>query len=272
MNSCRPIILLFFLVTTAFSWGRVGHETIAYIAEKNLSPATMEKLKPLLAGESLESISTWADEIRTSRRSTGPWHYIDFPVREDVTLENLNQFERGGHNILSQINRAISELKAPRSNFRDKQEALKFLVHFIGDASMPLHCSDDNDRGGNEKRVRFFAPTSRSNRGHETNLHSLWDNLIEVKATEDPAMFGDQLNQEITPTEKREWAKGTPESWALDSYRIAKNVIYKNLPSGAGFVKLPRNYYIKMRPIVDKQLEKAGIRLANVLEEIFKQK
>ena len=83
-------------------------------------------------------------------------------------------------------------------------------------------------------------------------------------------MLADQLNQKITPLKKREWLKGTPESWALESYRIARNAIYKDLPSGNGFAKLLRDYYFQMRPIVDKQLEKAGIRLARVLGEIFK--
>ncbi len=135
---------------------------------------------------------------------------------------------------------------------------------------MPLHCADDNDKGGNEKQVRFFSPDSRSNRGHRTNLHSLWDNLIEVKAAENSEELGERLNWEITPAEKKEWMKGTPESWVLESYGIAKKVIYKDLSAGNSFIKLPMNYYAEMRPIAEKQIEKAGIRLAMILNEIFK--
>jgi hypothetical protein len=269
MNFFRPIILLLFLVSVALPWGRVGHETIAYIAEKNLNPATMAKLKPLLAGETLESISTWADEIRPQKRYTAPWHFIDLPVRENVTSTNWNQFIRGDNNIDRQIEKDIRELRNQNTSLNEKQEALKFLVHFIGDATMPLHCADDNDRGGNEKQVRFFSPDSRSNKGHVTNLHSLWDNLIEIKAAEDPQILGNQLNQEITSAEKSEWEKGTTIDWILDSYRIAKTIIYNGMPLGNGFVKLPPDYYSRMRPIVNKQLEKGGIRLAWILEEIF---
>jgi hypothetical protein len=131
---------------------------------------------------------------------------------------------------------------------------------------MPLHVGDDNDKGGNEKKVRYFAPTSHSNKGHVTNLHSLWDNLVEIKAAEDPATLGDELNRMISSTEKQKWSSGTIEDWAIESYSVAKNEIYSSLPSD---ISLPKNYHSKMRPICDKQLEKAGVRLAKILEDIF---
>jgi len=141
----------------------------------------------------------------------------------------------------------------------------------MGDIHMPLHVGDDNDAGGNDKRVRHFSPTSRSGRGHVTNLHSLWDNLVEVKAAEDPDQLGDELNKKISTVEKRRWDSGTVEDWAIESYRVSKNDIYPGLPEGptATVIPLSRNYYSKMRPVCDKQLEKAGVRLAKVLEEIF---
>lgn len=270
VQSYRSATLLLILTAAAFPWGRVGHETIAYIAEKNLSPATLETIQPLLAGETLENVSTWADEIRPQKRYTAPWHSIDLPVREDVTALNWNQFIRGDDNIERQIEKDIHELRDQNTSLNEKKEALKFLIHFMGDATMPLHCADDNDKGGNEKQVRFFSPDSRSNRGHRTNLHSLWDNLIEVKAAENSEELGERLNWEITPAEKKEWMKGTPESWVLESYGIAKKVIYKDLSAGNSFIKLPMNYYAEMRPIAEKQIEKAGIRLAMILNEIFK--
>lgn len=153
-------IIILFLSFNIFSWGRVGHETIAHIAQLNLSSATMDKIKPLLAGESLEDISTWADEIKPHNRSTAPWHFIDLPVRQNIMEQDIPAYGKGENNVISQIEIDIRELKSSRTPFKKKQEALKFLVHFIGDETMPLHCADDNDKGGNEKRVRFFAPSS----------------------------------------------------------------------------------------------------------------
>ena len=69
----------------------------------------------------------------------------------------------------------------PGTAFKDRQKALWYLIHFVGDVHMPLHVGDDSDAGGNGKKVRFFAPSSRSNPGHVTNLHSLWDILLEIR-------------------------------------------------------------------------------------------
>jgi len=100
-----------FLISFAFiligngsvsAWGKVGHETVAVIAEKNLQPGVMEKLKPLLAGKSLEDISTWADEIKPHKRSTAPWHYIDLLISQNVAKFNLKAYEEGENNVISQ--------------------------------------------------------------------------------------------------------------------------------------------------------------------------
>jgi hypothetical protein len=268
------IALLFF--GNVFPWGKVGHEVVAFIADKNLSPAAREKIKPLLAGETFEEISIWADTYKQSHRNTGPWHYINLPVRQIVTINDIPQYySLNGHhptdNVISQIKINIRELKNQNSSMKEKQIALKFLVHFMGDVHMPLHVGDDNDAGGNDKRVRYFSPTSRSDHGHVTNLHSLWDNLIEVKAAEDPAQLGDELNKKISDLEKQKWSSGSVENWAIESYSVSKNIIYPDFLAGPTetVVPLPRNYYSKMRPICNGQLEKAGVRLAKVLEEIF---
>jgi hypothetical protein len=136
---------------------------------------------------------------------------------------------------------------------------------------MPLHCSDDKDRGGNDKPVMFFSPDSKEGRGHKTNLHSLWDNLIEVQAKENPKQLGEQLDKAINSVNKQKWDAGTIQDWAFDTYTVAKEVVYPGLSAGpaATAIDLPKDYYAKMRPYVDIQLEKAGMRLAYILEEIF---
>jgi hypothetical protein len=268
------IILL--ISSSTFPWGSVGHKTVAYIAEKNLSPATLEKIKPLLAGESLEDISIWADIYKQNHRNTGPWHYINLPVRQKVTANDIPRYySSSGHhptdNVVSQIKIDIKQLKDPGTSLKDKQTALKFLVHFVGDIHMPLHVGDDNDAGGNGKKVRYFSPTSSSNKGHVTNLHSLWDNLIEIKAAEYPEQFGNELNSKISASEKQKWDSGNIEDWAIESYSVSRDMIYGGFQAGPGetVVPLPRDYYSRMRPIVDEQIEKAGVRLAKILEEVF---
>ena len=65
------------------------------------------------------------------------------------------------------------------------------------------------------------------------------------------------------------WVQGSVESWAIESYRIAKDRIYWGLPKDGATIKLSRDYFATMRPIVDMQLERAGVRLAHVLNEVF---
>jgi hypothetical protein len=268
---CLLILILSF---SAFPWGRVGHQTVAFIASQNISPKTAAAISPLLVGQTLEQVSTWADEIKLRRRSTAPWHYIDLPVRQSVLISAIPRyFANQGHtlddNIVRQIELDIPLLKSRHGSLQEREYALWFLVHFVGDLQMPLHIADDNDRGGNSKQVRFFSPTSRSNKGHVTNLHSLWDNLIEVKAAEDPLVLGNRLNSTINPSLIKKWSAGSISDWTLESYTLAKSAIYPGMNPGADFSILKRSYYSQMRPLVDEQLEKAGIRLAFILNSIF---
>ena len=275
MTSFKVFFGVLLWVLPAFPWGSVGHETVARIAEDNLSPTAMAKIKSLLAGKTLEEISIWPDIYKRNHPNTGPWHYINLPVRKTLSVSDMPMYcSSNGHhptdNIIDQIHKNIRELKSSSTPLSEKQAALSFLIHFIGDLHMPLHVGDDNDRGGNQKQVRYFSPVSRSNKGHVTNLHSLWDNLIEVKALEDPDYLGRELEGKITSADRVAWDTGTVEDWAMESYAVAKKTIYPSLPVGptAAVIPLMRDYHSHMRPICDKQLEKAGVRLAFILEAI----
>jgi hypothetical protein len=46
------------------------------------------------------------------------------------------------------------------------RNALRFIIHLVGDVHQPLHLGKKEDRGGNSLNVFFF--------GVRTNLHSLW--------------------------------------------------------------------------------------------------
>jgi hypothetical protein len=273
----QSIVAVLLCSISVFPWGKVGHETVAYIAEQNLSQAVKDKIKPLLAGETLVDISTWPDEYKKDHRETAPWHYLDLPVRQDVTANNISHYyssqsRHGTDNIVSQIKENINKLKNQTTSFQEKQIALKYLVHFVGDMHQPLHMADDNDKRGNDKRVIYFGPTSHKNKGRLTTLHPLWNNLIEIKPDkEDPSELGKSLANKISKSEKLTWDSGTVEDWAIESYSIAKNVIYRGFSTGptTDAVSLPDDYYFKMRPICEEQLEKAGVRLAFILDEIF---
>jgi hypothetical protein len=268
------VSLILLIFTNLYPWVKVGHQTIGCIAQMNLAPATLEKMKPLLEGGSLADISTWADDVKRDNRVTKTWHYINLPVREDITEKDLPRFfgtdDSTKDNIISQVKKDIAALKDSGGPLDERREALKFLVHFIEDAHQPLHCADDGDRRGNFKQVKFIPPDSRKGRGKSIDLHLLWNSLLEVKAREEPGELAKRINGKCNAAQKQKWAGGSIEDWVYESYTIAKSKIYPGFPPGpVSEYTLPKNYYDEMRPIVEEQLEKAGIRLAMVLEDVF---
>lgn len=279
LSSKIVFLSLLFPTLPAFAWGPVGHETVAYIAMDNLTPAAQKGVYALLSWgktqtyqENLASISNWADHVRQfGRPETAPWHFIDLPIRKDITKADEQTYCPDNNCVLNALQIYEGILGDESKSKAKRLEALKFVVHFMGDLHQPLHCADDNDRGGNEKEVRFKTPGKRGN-GAKIKLHALWDHLIETKTVEDPRGLATELEKNITAEDKVSWDKGDEGDWAMESYQIAKTKIYAGTDQGPQDYTdnpLPSDYYSKMRPIVDKQLEKAGVRLAFVLNEIF---
>ncbi len=130
-------------------------------------------------------------------------------------------------------------------------------MHFVGDVHQPLHASDNDDRGGNEVRVEFV--------GRRTNLHAVWDTgILALAVNGDERSYALNLARQIGPADILAWQTGTPEQWANESHDIATKVIYGELPHAG---RLPASYERAVLPIVDRQLERAGVRLAWILND-----
>ena len=150
------------------AWGREGHEIIVIVAEHYMRPETAAAMRKLLAPESPEEASGWADEYRHGHRETGPWHYIDIPLadsRVDLARECPN-----GDCVIAKTKQFLALLKDPKADKNAKAQALRFVIHFVGDLHQPLHDEDNGDKGGNIRHVIFD--------GHPDNLH--W---VEKKST-----------------------------------------------------------------------------------------
>ena len=257
----------------ARAWGPVGHETVAYIAEDNLTPAAREKVEAILGADvSLADVANWADQIKPNRPETAGWHFIDIKDRTPGTESDEPRYCTGNNCVVDQITLDLAALKNKSTSRTQELEALKFLVHFVGDLHQPLHCADDNDRGGNGKTVLFVKPGTHS-KGTKLKLHAVWDHLIEVKTAEDPQELASELEQHVSDAEKVLWVKGSRADWAWESFTIAHDTVYAEFsagPTDPSGVPLPKDYYSgKMRKIVDLQLEKAGLRLAHILNDMF---
>jgi hypothetical protein len=170
------LVLLFLSPVDAFAWGYTGHRVIAEIAEQFLEPETARQVRDLLAIENvttLAEVSTWADQIRLQRPETAPWHYVNIPVHPAPDEPSSYDATRDCPNdacVVAKIEQLERVLADRQVLGRQRLEALKYLVHFIGDVHQPLHASNDHDRGGNEVPVVFME--------RQTNLHALWDTGI----------------------------------------------------------------------------------------------
>jgi S1/P1 Nuclease len=256
------------LIYPALAWGPEGHQVIGAIAEKGLTPQARAQITEILMSEpspdrrSLTAIANWADQVRPSRPETAPWHFVDIPV-----TENAYDPQRDCANadcVVARINEFTAKL-ADRSLLRAiRFEALKWVVHFVGDVHQPLHCSDNQDRGGNDVKVAFQGQTRK--------LHQVWDSGIIDAAADDHGDYASRLFAAITPAERDEWQRLTrPEDWANECFAIAKREIYGplNLIGQPGPVTQPivlsADYPDQMLPVVEQQLKRAGTRLSLTL-------
>jgi hypothetical protein len=114
-----------------FAWAREGHEVIALIAEHYMTGPVLAKARDLLGGASIDSIASWADDYRRGHPETGPWHYIDIPLA-DSRIDGARECPHG-QCVIAQTERFLSVLKDPRADRAAKAEALRFVVHFLGD-------------------------------------------------------------------------------------------------------------------------------------------
>lgn len=238
----------------AWAWGEEGHRIIADIAWDHLSDTTLQNLRPFLGNNDLASISTWADDIRSSRPETGPWHYVDISPSspgyqpQDCPEDNC---------VVAQISRFARILGDPLQPFPARSEGLKFLVHFVGDLSQPMHAMADA-RGGNDIPVSAFGSAQCGE--YPCNLHSVWDSaLIEHTGLREHRYAG-ELETMITAGHL-EAGPVDPIAWANQSLQLAKQAWVQ--PQA----EIDEAYYLRERPVVDRQLALAGLRLAELLNE-----
>ena len=262
-----PAIVLLGFPFRAGAWCAWEHRVIAEIAEENLSPAARRGIKLLLGREvKLSSVSTWADKVRYYRSQTRPWHYVNWPLAEVEPGRRI--IDSPPTNIIAAIDYQINILTDRSLPEEKRAEALKYLVHFIGDIHQPLHCATGRDLGGNTVRVKW--------RGKETNFHSVWDGSLFGAEGGDIHFWASYLQKKITPEERAAIMRGGAYDWAVESHGIARDFCYPQLKKKQfTFIKnslpeLSGDYARAARPIVRRRILKAGLRLAAVLNSIFK--
>jgi hypothetical protein len=276
--------LLALPASRAMAWGQDGHEIVGRIAEDRLTPRARQRINRILEGKSIADygIANGPDlMLRLGRRpETAKWHYVNIPVSPDDVASQFDEARdgQGGDCVVDQINR-YAELLRTTDDPKKQAEAVMFLTHLVGDIHQPLHCakrpygSSDNDRGGNAITVLLPA----AGQGRELppeKLHAVWDTALikrMLRASNlSPNAYADALNARITPDDVAAWEKSaSPADWANEGIKIAAAVCYKDVPTTAPAdgapVRLSQLYVSRAEPVINLQLQKAGVRLAQVL-------
>lgn len=169
---CGGLLAAFALPSSALAWGKLGHRLVAQVAERDLTPAARAEVSRLLAGEpdpTLPGVASWADELREHDPDLGKrsarWHYVN--IGESNCRYEARRDCPNGDCVIEAL-KTQTAILADRTRPRaERAQALKFVVHFTGDAHQPMHAGYGHDRGGNDRQISF--------RGRGTNLHAFWD-------------------------------------------------------------------------------------------------
>ena len=261
-----------FVPAPALAWGKTGHRVVAAIADTQLSGLARAQIEQILGpGQSLADVANWPDEMRSApgvfwQKTATPWHYVtvngiiyDHAPPEGDALEALGRFSKTLHD--------------PNASLTDKQLALRFIVHLVGDLHQPLHVGKCCDRGANDVKVTWF--------GKPTNLHAVWDSQIVDDEQLSFTELAAKLVRHTSAEDVVSWWDINPRDWVSESAEVREQ-IYANIPPPAklkdgkkpkkGEQPLPDlsyGYVYKFTPVMERRLQQAGVRLAAYLNDIY---
>ncbi len=288
---CRVAIalLLLPLFTPSLSrgWGAGGHMMVASIAFPRLNPHAATKVRQLLAipidpasvtNNSLDFVNAahWADDLRPFAEfdSFKPLHFIDQAFSTDGTVVPTGLPDPD--NIVKALEDTVDILKTS-TDPNAQAQALRFIIHFVGDIHQPLHCATrvsaanpESDRGGNLVKITVA--------GKSTNLHSYWDGGINSFPKTGPNFAPPPLSQ--IPPAARIARTGNPATnpkiklnepenfsgWAQESLELAKTVAYKGIVNGS---TPGAAYNQRALKVVRQRVAWGGYRLAALLNSIW---
>jgi hypothetical protein len=312
INLCSlSTLLLLFWAPAAKAWGCKGHQTVAYLAEKHLTPEAKQMFEALLTenpvdpqlkrycGNAVTNVfadaATWADDERTKAPKTAPWHFIDIPL--GATRDQVKESCGTAGCVTEAIRDQLRILEDKTASAADRAQALRFIIHFVGDLHQPLHAVTNSDRGGNCVPVEFFRRIPHPIGGSYTpNLHAIWDTDMVERDMEgaSPADFAETLDAQFKSSEAKWIKEGIElEAWAWEGHQFAASTSY-----GAFAVKIAvepnvavekctddnnigdrmlklheaagEAYQNAAAPVFEERLAEAGVRLAMILNEAAK--
>lgn len=248
-------IIMLTSVLSAMSWSQKGHDVVANIAHRHLTPATAAAVDSLLDGKSMVYWANWLDNASHTPdyAYTKTWHYKN--VDEGVRYEEAQANPSG--DAVTAVKQQIELLSNPSTPGADPTLALKILIHVTGDMHQPMHMGHATDLGGNRIKVKYF--------GRDTNLHSVWDgSLVESAHKWSYTEWSDQIDR-VSKEQEAAIVDGSIDDWAKQTLALATQV-YQSTPEGTN---LSYDQVAAATPVIEQQLLNGGLRLAHLLNLIF---
>ncbi|MFT5713084.1 MAG: hypothetical protein ACI9DQ_001495 [Glaciecola sp.] len=243
-------------VQQVHAWGQTGHRITAAIAEQYLTDEAKDAIKQLLPNESLAEASTYADEMRSNpdefwQKEARPYHYVTVPKGKHY--HDVGAPEEGdAFTALQKFSKIVKDGTAP---LKERQRALRFIVHIIGDLHQPLHAGNGTDKGGNDVDLEFFWEKS--------NLHRVWDSGLIDRRKLSYTEWTNWLSEKITPEQVASWTTIDPLVYIAES-AVIRDTIYPETE------RLGWDYLYQHLPTATERLQEGGVRTAAHLNNLFK--
>jgi DNA-binding beta-propeller fold protein YncE len=262
------VLLLALLPAQLFAWGPKGHATIGDVAESRLTPQARANVRLLLGADSLASVASWPDQVRKERDESYDWHFVDIPKDaagfsrerdcfrpQDKHKDALTDHHNCVVDRIEMFTRVLTDANASRT---ERAEALKWIVHFVGDIHQPLHAVEEA-RGGNDIKLPVFGSPQCGD--YPCNLHWVWDSILLEHAGLNQEEYSVRVELVIGLEQLEGKAGGTPEDWANESHLQARKIL-NDKPAA-----IDEAYYKANVGLVDEKVALAGLRLAKWLND-----
>lgn len=240
---------------SASAWGRLGHDAVAGISEKHLTPRAKANIERYLGNHSIVYYASWMDWVRQMP------HYNHSSRWHASNVDSLGVY------YPSQRRDAVEGCRKTFENLRRHKEMtdsavadnIKLFVHIVGD----MHCPGHAFYTGYDQKNIYFKLN-----GKKAQVHDFWDNWVLDQHPWQYKEYVEQLDR-FDNHQIAEMQKGTPEEWATESGKAISGT-YGWFENGRDYDKAETySRILAGEKIAHERIVRAGYRLARLLNEVF---
>jgi hypothetical protein len=254
----------------AFAWGDTAHQVICEIAFRVAQPATQAEIQRLILSDPVAAYPDFSESCvyPDHPRIRNLEHYINLP-RDSNGIQS-DECPTADPCVLTAIINDAKILSSKTESDANRLVSLMSLGHWVGDIHQPMHVAFKDDRGGNDIKVTGCSP--------QTKLHAVWDTcLVGYVVPEGVPKAVAALMQTISPEKQAQWASSNPRTWANETFALAKAASTRYCvmhgqscdPLSGDTLTITSEYIETNKLVVREQLQKAGVRLAHILDAAF---